>query len=80
MSLSLNTQSAMESPIETCEIITTEDDAKTIPNLELVEGASAPLEYDVDFDGPEDKANPMNWPLWYKWVLIIVLSAMNTIA
>lgn len=36
--------------------------------------------YVVDFSGPDDLSNPINWPLWYKWILIIVLSSVNTIA
>ncbi|TGO63399.1 hypothetical protein BCON_0013g00450 [Botryotinia convoluta] len=27
--------------------------------------------YLVDFEGPVDQSNPLNWPLWYKWTLII---------
>lgn len=65
---------------EASEMNLAEEDEKIIRNLVVVEAASAPLDYNVDFDGPEDGANPMNWPLWYKWVLIVVLSAMNTIA
>ncbi|KAI9650700.1 hypothetical protein NHQ30_000722 [Ciborinia camelliae] len=34
----------------------------------------------IDFEGPDDQSNPLNWPLWYKWTLIIVLSSVNTIA
>jgi MFS family permease len=80
MSLSLNTQSSIENPRETSEMDIARREEKTIPNPGLIQAASASHDYDVDFDGPEDEANPMNWPTWYKWVLIVVLSAMNTIA
>lgn len=80
MSLFFNTQSSSESSKEMCEMNIAEHDEKTVRNPTLNEAASAPLDYNVDFDGSEDKANPKNWPLWYKWVLIVVLSAMNTIA
>ncbi|CAD6448048.1 e3a9f18b-f9ec-4f8f-a540-32037256c216 [Sclerotinia trifoliorum] len=28
----------------------------------------------VDFDGPDDSANPLNWSLHYKWFMVVVLS------
>ena len=42
--------------------------------------ASPSINFAVDFDGEDDQTNPVNWPLWYKWTLIIVLSSVNTIA
>ncbi|TVY13955.1 Efflux pump rdc3 [Lachnellula arida] len=38
------------------------------------------INYLVNFDGLDDQSNPINWPLWYRWTLIIVLSSVNTIA
>lgn len=31
----------------------------------------------VDWDGPDDSANPMNWPPRKKWSLVAVLSAIT---
>ena len=44
------------------------------------EGESDGTCFTVDFEGEGDESNPVNWPLWYKWSLIIVLSSVNTIA
>ena len=34
----------------------------------------------VDFDGPDDPANPLNWSRRYKWAIVILLSSVNLIA
>ncbi|KAI4125969.1 MAG: hypothetical protein LQ338_003995 [Usnochroma carphineum] len=34
----------------------------------------------VDFDGPEDRSNPVNWSTGRKWAIVILLSAVNVIA
>ena len=34
----------------------------------------------VDFDGPDDPANPLNWSRGYKWAIVILLSSVNLIA
>ncbi|PQE06223.1 benomyl methotrexate resistance protein [Rutstroemia sp. NJR-2017a BBW] len=31
----------------------------------------------VDFDGPDDPANPLNWRPRYKWTMVAILSMMN---
>ncbi|CCD54965.1 hypothetical protein BofuT4_uP162540.1 [Botrytis cinerea T4] len=31
----------------------------------------------VDFDGPDDPANPLNWSPRYKWSTVAILSMMN---
>ena len=28
----------------------------------------------MDFEGPNDPMNPLNWTLMYKWTLVVVLS------
>ena len=33
----------------------------------------------VDFDGPSDPSNPLNWSFTYKWTIVWLLSAMNLI-
>ena len=33
----------------------------------------------VDWDGPDDPANPMNWPEGRKWGLIAVLAAVTLV-
>lgn len=34
----------------------------------------------VDFDGPLDPLNPINWSRGYKWSIVILLSAVTLIA
>lgn len=29
----------------------------------------------VDFDGPEDPANPRNWPTWKRMIQVVIASA-----
>ncbi|GEQ68362.1 hypothetical protein JCM33374_g2030 [Metschnikowia sp. JCM 33374] len=31
---------------------------------------------DLDYDGPDDKANPHNWPSWKKWVITFTIANM----
>ena len=31
-------------------------------------------DFEIDFDGDDDPANPRNWPLWYKGVTIAIVS------
>ena len=33
----------------------------------------------VDFEGPEDSTNPLNWPTWYKWTTVVLVSLMTFI-
>ena len=33
----------------------------------------------VDFDGPDDPMNPLNWSLTYKWGVVWLLSIMTLI-
>jgi MFS transporter, DHA1 family, multidrug resistance protein len=30
----------------------------------------------VEWSGPEDPGNPMNWPVWKKWIITVVLGFM----
>lgn len=34
---------------------------------------------EVDYDGPEDPDNPMNWPYWKKVVTVIILCAVRMV-
>ena len=34
----------------------------------------------VEFEGPNDAANPVNWSRHRKWAIVILLSAVNLIA
>lgn len=39
------------------------------------------IEFDpfvVNFDGPKDLENPRNWSRNYKWILVAMLSSMET--
>ncbi|KAI9777283.1 MAG: hypothetical protein M1835_005274 [Candelina submexicana] len=36
-------------------------------------GAPDPA-FEVDWDGPDDQSNPKNWPIWYRGLLITVMS------
>ena len=39
-----------------------------------------PVEGDiVDFQDPEDRSNPLNWPTWYKWMTVVLVSLMTFI-
>ena len=33
----------------------------------------------VDFDGPGDRGNPLNWPSIYKWSVVILISVMSLV-
>lgn len=33
----------------------------------------------VDFDGPDDQLNPLNWTYAYKWGIVWLLSSMTLI-
>ena len=34
----------------------------------------------VDFEGSDDRSNPVNWSKRYKWAIVILLSTVNIIA
>ena len=36
-------------------------------------------EHAVKFDGPEDRANPLNWSPLYKWSIVAVISVMSLV-
>lgn len=31
----------------------------------------------VDFDGPDDPADPLNWSVAYKWSMVILISILS---
>jgi hypothetical protein len=31
----------------------------------------------VDFDGPDDMENPLNWTYWKKWGMVMLISAIT---
>lgn len=33
----------------------------------------------VDFDGPQDPINPLNWSATYKWSVVILISVMSLV-
>ena len=35
---------------------------------------------EIDFGGLDDKSNPLNWSLKYKWTIVTILSLVNTVA
>ncbi|KAI9843752.1 MAG: hypothetical protein M1837_006112 [Sclerophora amabilis] len=35
--------------------------------------------FEVDWDGPDDSANPRNWPLWYRGVMLMFISMATTV-
>lgn len=41
--------------------------------------AEHPCEGTVDFDGPDDAANPVNWSSSYKWSIVGVISIMSLV-
>lgn len=45
----------------------------------LVEQSEQPCEGTVDFDGPDDAANPVNWSSSYKWSIVGVISIMSLV-
>lgn len=51
---------------------------KTVPSPG--DEGNEPGQYLVDFDGPDDPSNPINWSRGYKWAMVILLSAVTLIA
>lgn len=41
--------------------------------------AECPCESAVDFDGPDDATNPVNWSSSYKWSIVGVISIMSLV-
>lgn len=41
--------------------------------------AESPGESGVDFDGPDDAANPVNWSSSFKWSIVGVISIMSLV-
>jgi hypothetical protein len=37
------------------------------------QGTSSP-EFEIDWDGDEDPENPRNWPVWYKSIVVALIS------
>lgn len=33
---------------------------------------------EVGFDGPEDPKDPLNMPMWRKWVIVVVIATAST--
>lgn len=33
----------------------------------------------VDFEGPGDPANPLNWSATYKWSIVVLISMMSLV-
>lgn len=33
----------------------------------------------IDFEGPDDPSNPMNWSALYKWSMVILISILSLI-
>jgi hypothetical protein len=59
-------------------------ETKTIEGFVVVEHgrkeAQGKAEELVDFEGPEDKSNPINWSAAYKWTVVGAMSVMTMIA
>ena len=51
-----------------------------VPPLIDDEGKDDEDPYLVDFDGPDDQTNPLNWSRSYKWAIVILLSSVNLVA
>lgn len=45
----------------------------------LVHTSVQPSDNLVAFASDDDPENPQNWPTWYKWLCVGILSAVNTI-
>lgn len=60
-------------------------DVKTIGGFGVIEKEhegkqeQGSVEELVDFEGPEDKSNPINWSLAYKWTIVGAMSVMTMI-
>ena len=46
--------------------------------IEQHTGTTQNEEFLVAFSGDHDRTDPLNWPRWYKWICIALLSACNT--
>lgn len=63
-------------------------DAAQIPSTETFTGIATICEdqdvdsmnqHVVDFDGPEDPEDPLNWSAKYKWSVVILISIMSLV-
>lgn len=56
-----------------------EEAPPTRPRHDSHQAGDRTQEYIVDFDGPNDSADPLNWSPLYKWSLIILISILSLI-
>ena len=60
------------------EIISTEK-AADFPGTLNYQHTSIPNENIVNFDGPDDPSNPVNWSSLYKWTTVMLISVMSLV-
>lgn len=86
----LAASSATETTIPHLKLIPISDD-ESVTDVEkgsLSQGEITPTKIEgdetesllVDFDGPDDLSNPINWSKRYKWFIVVLLSLVNLIA
>jgi hypothetical protein len=55
-------------------------DVTYIPDTAMSEHASQNnLSYIIDFEGPNDPADPFNWSSRYRWSMVILVSILSLI-
>ncbi|KAG9202755.1 hypothetical protein G6514_004008 [Epicoccum nigrum] len=54
-------------------------EVKYIPEVELSINVTTDTASLIDFDGPEDQANPLNWSKSYKWCMVVLISLLSLV-
>lgn len=64
-------------PVRSNETVDTKDAGVQVP-IETAGGTATDQSSDlVEFDGPDDPENPLNWPRRRKWAITIAMGAMT---
>lgn len=64
-------------PVGSNESVDTKDPGVQVP-IETASGTATDQSNDlVEFDGPDDPENPLNWPKRRKWVITMAMGAMT---
>jgi hypothetical protein len=53
--------------------------AADIPMASATLGDHVDSAHIVDFDGPDDPADPLNWSSKYKWSMVVLISVLSLI-
>jgi hypothetical protein len=53
--------------------------AVDVPMVSATLGDHVNPDHIVDFDGPDDPADPLNWSSRYKWSMVVLISVLSLI-